>query len=46
MDDIKGEDWGSVGEKGRETINTAHQDAASINWGQSNQNNNINNIKQ
>lgn len=31
MDNMKGEDWGSVGEKGWETINTAHQDAASIN---------------
>lgn len=46
MDNMKWEDWGSVGEKRWETINTAHQDAASINWGQSNQNNNINNKKQ
>lgn len=43
---MKGKDWGSVEETGRETINIARQDAASINWGQSNQNNHITNIKQ
>lgn len=45
MDDIKGEDGGVWGRKGGKQL-TAHQDAASNNWGQSNQTNNVNNIKQ
>lgn len=34
---MKAEDWGGgdVEETGRETINTAHQDAAGSDWGQS-----------